>query len=258
MAQSPATERAPDTMAARVLACASCHGAEGEGTSDVYFPRLAGKPAGYLYNQLVAFRDARRKYPPMNYLLDFLPAPYLKQMAEHFASLRPPFPPPAIPDVSKEILARGEAIALVDPSDRFDPGSASAIGLDLGRLLWVRGTGDAASATTALKAMNLVLQAGNFGLVALDLADVPAPALRAFPFTTWLRLARVIEGTQSVALLLGAAHLARSAGGVTLSLDRPADRTHVTWRGASHRARLLSAITLHARLITARSVNPEP
>ena len=47
---SHAQERAPDTMAARVLACASCHGAEGEGTSDVYFPRLAGKPAGYLYN----------------------------------------------------------------------------------------------------------------------------------------------------------------------------------------------------------------
>ena len=58
--QAPATERAPDTMAARVLACASCHGAEGEGTSDIYFPRLAGKPAGYLYNQLVAFRDGRR------------------------------------------------------------------------------------------------------------------------------------------------------------------------------------------------------
>ena len=98
MAQSPATERAPDTMAARVLACASCHGAEGEGTSDVYFPRLAGKPAGYLYNQLVAFRDGRRKYPPMNYLLEFLPDAYLKQIAEHFASLRPPFPPPAVPD----------------------------------------------------------------------------------------------------------------------------------------------------------------
>src|SRR6478672_3919109 len=102
MAQSPATERAPDTMAARVLACASCHGAEGEGTSDVYFPRLAGKPAGYLYNQLVAFRDGRRKYPPMNYLLEFLPDAYLKQIAEHFASLRPPFPPPAVPTVSNE------------------------------------------------------------------------------------------------------------------------------------------------------------
>ena len=66
-AQEP--ERAPDTMAARVLACASCHGDKGQGTNDDYFPRLAGKPAGYLYNQLVAFRDGRRKYPPMNYLL---------------------------------------------------------------------------------------------------------------------------------------------------------------------------------------------
>ena len=152
--------------------------------------------------------------------------------------------------------ARGEAVALVDPSDRFDPGSASALGLDVRRLLWVRGTGDAASATTALKAMSLILQAGNFGLIAIDLADVPASAMRAFPFTTWLRMARVIEGTQSVALLVGAAHLARSAGGVTVSLERPADRTHVAWTGTSHRARLLSAITLHSRLITARTTEP--
>ena len=108
--------------------------------------------------------------------------------------------------------------------------------------------------------MNLILQAGNFGLVALDLADVPAPALRAFPFTTWLRLARVIEGTQSVALLVGAAHLARSAGGVTLSLDRPADRTHVAWRGTSHRARLAQrAITLPlAPASPPEPLNPEP
>ena len=58
-------------MQARVLACASCHGAEGEGTDDDYFPRLAGKPAGYLYNQLVALQDGRRQYPPMNYLLEY-------------------------------------------------------------------------------------------------------------------------------------------------------------------------------------------
>lgn len=73
-AQTPG--QPPDTMAARVEACTSCHGNKGEGTSDVYFPRLAGKPAGYLYNQLVAFRNGRRKYPPMNYLLEFLPDPY--------------------------------------------------------------------------------------------------------------------------------------------------------------------------------------
>jgi hypothetical protein len=149
-------------------------------------------------------------------------------------------------------VERGEAVAIVDPCDRFDPVSASALGLDLRRLLWVRGTGDNACGLTALKAMNLVLQAGNFGLVALDLSDVPAPALRAFPFTTWLRMARAIEGSQTTALLVGSAHLARSAGGVTIALDRSRDRAHVAWTGASHRARLLSAIELHPRVITAR------
>ena len=43
-----ATEQAPDTMEARVMACAPCHGAKGEGTENSYFPRLARKPAGYL------------------------------------------------------------------------------------------------------------------------------------------------------------------------------------------------------------------
>jgi cytochrome c553 len=124
-ARSQSIERAPDTMAARVLACASCHGAEGEGTSDVYFPRLAGKPAGYLYNQLVAFRDGRRRYPPMNYLLDFLPDAYLKQIAEHFASLRPPFPAPAVPTDSKEVLARGESIATSGDPQRGIPPCAA-------------------------------------------------------------------------------------------------------------------------------------
>jgi cytochrome c553 len=108
---SSSTGSPPDTIAARVLACASCHGPQGEGTSDVYFPRLAGKPAGYLYNQLVAFKNRRRRYPPMNYLLEFLPDAYLKEIAEYFAALRPPFPPPAVPTVSKEILARGETLA---------------------------------------------------------------------------------------------------------------------------------------------------
>ena len=127
-AQAQPAARAPDTMAARVLACASCHGAEGEGTSDVYFPRLAGKPAGYLYNQLVAFRDGRRKYPPMNYLLEFLPDAYLKQIADHFASLRPPFPAPAVPVVSNEILARGEALVTHGDPQRGVPACSGCHG----------------------------------------------------------------------------------------------------------------------------------
>lgn len=74
----------PDTIAARTDACAPCHGAQGQGTADVYFPRAAGNPSGYLYNRLVAFKYGRRRYPPMNYLLQYnvrhpLPSPATTQ-----------------------------------------------------------------------------------------------------------------------------------------------------------------------------------
>ena len=145
--------------------------------------------------------------------------------------------------------ARGELVALIDPCERFDPASAAAAGLDLSRLLWVRASGDAAR---GLKAAMLVLQAGGFGLVAFDLADVPGPALRGFPFTTWLRLARAVEGTQTVALLVGSDRLARSPGGVTIALDRPAGASRAVWAGTSSRARLLSGLELHVRVVGGR------
>ena len=127
-AQAQSADRAPDTIAARVLACASCHGAQGQGTSDEYFPRLAGKPSGYLYNQLVAFRDGRRKYPPMNYLLEFLPDTYLKEIAAYFASQRPPLPAPAVPVVSDEILAKGAALVTEGDPQRAIPACSSCHG----------------------------------------------------------------------------------------------------------------------------------
>ena len=111
-AQAPATpaQRAPDTMEARLLACAPCHGKQGEGTDNDYFPRLAGKPAGYLKNQLVAFRDGRRRYPPMNYLLEYQSDAYLQKIAEYFAALRPATAPQAPSDASATVLARGRAL----------------------------------------------------------------------------------------------------------------------------------------------------
>ena len=50
-----------DSIEARVQGCVTCHGQSGQGTNNGYFPRIAGKPAGYLYNQLVAFRDGTRQ-----------------------------------------------------------------------------------------------------------------------------------------------------------------------------------------------------
>src|ERR1043165_6048935 len=78
-----------DSMEARVQGCVTCHGQSGQGTSNGYFPRIAGKPAAYLYNQLVAFRDGARQYPPMNHLVAYLPDAYLREMAEHYSKLRP-------------------------------------------------------------------------------------------------------------------------------------------------------------------------
>lgn len=84
--------KAPDTIAARVKGCATCHGSDGQGTRG--FPRIAGKPAGYIFNQLRNFRDGRRSYPPMNYLLEYLHDDYFEEMAAFFAAQQLPFAPP--------------------------------------------------------------------------------------------------------------------------------------------------------------------
>lgn len=146
-------------------------------------------------------------------------------------------------------IDRGEVVAVIDTHDRFDPAAAVAAGIDLARLLWVRLTGDA---NRAVKAMNLVLQAGGFGIVALDLSDAGIAA-RQFPFTTWMRLARIIEGSQTVALLVGSERLGRSPGGVTLALEA----ANPQWQGRSDRARLLSGVAAQPRIINRQSVNPQ-
>ncbi len=170
---------------------------------------------------------------------------------------------------------RGEIVALIDTCDRLDVASAAAAGVDLDRLLWIRGTGsgirdsgfgtrDSGFGTIgpripdpgsriptvsdrALKALNLVLQAGGFSLVAIDLADVPPVRLRQIPFTTWPRVQRVIEGSDTACVLLTPEPLARSAGGLTLSL---AGRS--TWTGASDRSRLLQGVDLRVRVVSPR------
>ena len=144
--------------------------------------------------------------------------------------------------------ARGEIVALVDTHDRFDPASAAAFGVDLSRLLWIRDRGDV---LRALKAVNLVLQAGGFGVVVFDLADVRGSQLRQFPITTWMRLSRVIEGSQTVALLMGGERLARSPGGVTIALDRKDGGASIQWSGRADRARLLRGVNVNPRVIAA-------
>lgn len=172
--------------------------------------------------------------------------------------------------------ARGEVVALVDTCDRLDPESAAAAGVDLGRLLWIRGQ-DAGSVShteagtpvgrpgwgarhalmaraldQGLKAFSLVLQAGNFGVVIWDLADFTPEAVARLPFATWRRVQRMVEGTDTACALLGAGPLARSAGGVTLELGvGPGLAGGDLWAGASDRARGFRGLSIEGRIMRA-------
>ncbi len=150
---------------------------------------------------------------------------------------------------------RGEAVALIDPLDMFDPVSAAANHLDFARMLWVRGEACSSarvnvscefgtlqkSLDRAVKALNIVLQAGGFGVVVLDLGEVGSQAIKRLPYTTWLRLQRVIEGSDTACVLIGSEPIARSAGGVTVVLTSDS--------GLQASTRSISARVIRARKI---------
>jgi len=126
-----APPRVEDTMAQRVEACTGCHGKEGRAASDGYYPRIAGKPAGYLHAQLVAFREGRRHYAPMTALLDVLSDAYLREIAAHFAALELPYPAPQPPTASPAVLQRGRELALNGDARRRIPACAQCHGARL-------------------------------------------------------------------------------------------------------------------------------
>ena len=114
--QSPVAIKArpfEDSMAQRTLACTACHGEQGQAGPDGYYPRLAGKPAGYLYHQLLNFRDGRRHYGLMTRMVEPLNDAYLMDIARHFASLDLPYPAPAsAAGLPSDLLQRGRTLAL--------------------------------------------------------------------------------------------------------------------------------------------------
>ncbi len=100
-----------DSIAQRTLACTACHGAQGRAAPDGYYPRLAGKPAAYLYNQLLHFREGRRHYGLMTQMVDPLTDAYLFEIAQYFADLKVPYPAPQpTPPGSAKLLAEGRRL----------------------------------------------------------------------------------------------------------------------------------------------------
>lgn len=140
LAGLPAAQAAPlyapdshftDTMARRMEACAACHGAQGRAAPDGYYPRIAGKPAGYLYNQLLNFRDGRRHYGLMLRMVDPLTDAYLWEIAHYFSALDLPYPPPQPAAAAPAVLERGQQLTRQGDAARGIPACASCHGAAL-------------------------------------------------------------------------------------------------------------------------------
>ncbi len=133
-----------------------------------------------------------------------------------------------------------EVCALVDGMDAFDPESGEAAGIDMRRLLWIR----CHNIDQVLRSTDLLLQGGGFGIVALDLSDLPQKALHAVPLATWFRFQRTIENTPTILLLLGRESAAKSAATLVL-------RTHrkkAAWKYSSNNTPSHGLLLAHAQL----------
>lgn len=129
-----------NTMAQRMQACVMCHGKEGRATSVGYFPRIAGKPAGYLFNQLRNFRDGRRRNAAMNHLMQHMSDAYLREIAEHFSSLDLPYPAAQPSGLSTEQQRLAQGLVLEGSAERGIPACVACHGADMvGRLPAVPG-----------------------------------------------------------------------------------------------------------------------
>ena len=126
---------------------------------------------------------------------------------------------------------RDEVFALVDANDSFDPASAASADVDLDRLLWVRCGSDAGR---TLKAVDLLLQSGGFGLVALDMGDISTGEARRIPSRWWHRFRRAIENTPTCLLVLEREPNARSCASLALELSKDS----ASWSASSSSASL--------------------
>jgi hypothetical protein len=186
---------------------------------------------------------------------------------------------------------RGEVCALVDASDAFHPASAAAAGVEMSRLLWVRcgektGSqkhrmpatshnhsyrnipGDIAKTAKNgpgfkhwesqlgqfLKVTDLLLQSNGFGMIVLDLGDVPAESARRIPMASWFRFRRAVEHTPTALLVLEQQPIAGSCSSVILkvSAKRPkAAETRIARAELSH-TELLDQFAITAQLLCSR------
>jgi hypothetical protein len=142
--------------------------------------------------------------------------------------------------VAARATRAGALAAWVDPNDRLDPRSAADAGVELGRLLWLRGAAASRGPLlAAVSAVGTLLGSGLFELVVLDLGGIARAGLQRLPGATWIRLQRMIEPQPGALLLVADAHVAHGPAGVSLALRGAG----ASWSGAPGPGRLLRGLT---------------
>ncbi len=192
--------------------------------------RLGGRfPAPLGWRQKTATQTAPTGIPQVDALTGGLPRGALTEVSGRASSGRTAL----LLSLLAEFTRRQELSALMDAGDSFDLASAEAAGVELGRVLWVRCTKAASNRRPAasnkdktfsnlecaLRAADLVLQAGGFGLVVLDLGDVPAATARRVPLTSWFRFRRAVEETPAALLLLTEEAVTGTCAALALQLE---------------------------------------
>ncbi len=120
-----------DSLGQRLAACTFCHGEQGRAGHDGYYPRLAGKPADYLYHQLLNFQEGRRQYKPMTVLLQRQTDAYLREMARYFAEQKAPYPAPVTATLSPPQAERARQLVLNGDPARQVPACVACHGIAL-------------------------------------------------------------------------------------------------------------------------------
>ncbi len=138
-----------------------------------------------------------------------------------------------------EATAREECCALIDTSDALDPASAGAAGIDLDRLLWVRCGG---RADHALKAADMLVAAGGFGLIVFDLGDITPQTARRIPIASWFRFRRALENTPAALVVIEREPTVKSCASLMVEMRQEGIR----WSGAPGVSRLLRGVEVAA------------
>jgi len=136
--------------------------------------------------------------------------------------------------------SRGEYCALIDASDMFDPHSAAATGVDLTRLLWVRCGGHA---DRALKCADMLVHAGGWGIIALDVAGIATQVVRKIPISWWYRFRLAIEDTPAALMVLEREPYVRACASLAIEMSP----VKPVWSGNHADFRVLKATTVEAR-----------